>query len=75
MANSWTDTCVPNISTYEGRSLEEKLERLLLANDLRVIFLIKLSISWPVDDIFYGNIVINVFETFLLKFYTTELVT
>lgn len=74
MANSRTETRVCNISTYGGRSLEEKLECLLLASALWVIFLIKLSINWPVDDIFFGNIVINVFEIFLLKFYTTELV-
>lgn len=45
MANSSTEIRVRNISTYGGRSLEEKLERLLLANILRVIFLAKLSIN------------------------------
>jgi len=30
-------------------------------------------ISKPADSIFLGNIVINVFETFLFKFYSTAL--
>lgn len=34
----------------------------------------KLSINWHADDIVFGNIVINIFEIFLLKLYTTELV-
>lgn len=59
----WQTAHVCSISTWGGRSLE-KLECLLLANVLRVIFLIKLSINEHVDDIVFGNIVINVFEIF-----------
>lgn len=67
-------TCECSVSTYAVRSLEEKLEWLLLVNVLKVICLIKLSMNWHVDGIFFGNIMINVFVTFQFSVYTTELV-